>query len=51
MERLADKINELHAVLDYADYSELMDLADELKDDNERLRAKIKTLEKQLEEL
>jgi hypothetical protein len=41
MDRLIDKINELHATIDYADYSELMDLVAELKAENEQLKARL----------
>ncbi len=38
MDRWIDKINESHATIDYADYSELMDLVVELKAENESLK-------------
>lgn len=41
MDRLTEKINELHSTLDYADYSELIELTYELKAENEQLKAKI----------
>ena len=38
MDRWIDKINESHATIDYADYSELIDLVVELKAENESLK-------------